>query len=340
MTTHLRARALQAGAFLALVGGVLVAAPSAARADNPTVSVVSLRPADITSGGTTTIGYRIENNPGDTNVSVQVSGDGLRCDPGCTFEEEVTVGAPRTFSTKLIAGNLAPGETKKITVTVTATVKGVSDSDSREVTVRGPDKPQTVRQVSGRVKDQDGKAVSGALVGLRDSQGHQYQTNTNGDGGYSFTSSDSKPISVGAMAVGATKDGYELTSKNAQGAAGKSITVPLTLKSKTAPTPSSPSPSPSATTDPTDEATDEASEPATDESAGVLDAAPKSGSDEGSGSLLFIILGGLLVAAGIGAIVLVLMRRKSNEDPDELDGAGAGGAVPAAAPAGRYGGAD
>ena len=30
----------------------------------------------------------------------------------------------------------------------------------------------------------------------------------------------------------------------------------------------------------------------------------------GSGSLLFIILGGLLVAAGIGAIVLVLMRRK------------------------------
>ena len=76
--------------------------------------------------------------------------------------------------------------------------------------MRGPDKPQTVRQVSGRVKDQDGKAVSGAAVGLRDSQNHQYETTTNGDGGYSFTSSDSNPIAPGAVAVGASKDGYEV----------------------------------------------------------------------------------------------------------------------------------
>ncbi len=305
------------------------------------MSVISLTPADISSGGTTTVGYRISNpNVSDSNVTVQISADGMRCDPGCNFEQEIPVGPPKDFSTKLTAGTVDPGQTRKITITITATVNNNgSGSASREITVRGPDKPQTVRQVSGRVKDQDGKAVSGAAVGLRDSKGKQYDTTSNGDGGYSFTSSDDEPIAPGALFVGAAKQGYVTASVNAQGRAGKSITVALTLKAEGAASPSaSPSPSASVSTEPADEAGEETTEPATDESAGVINAAPKSGDDEGSGSLLFIILGGLLVAAGIGAIVLVLMRRKSGEDPDDQDDLAAAGAVPAAA--GRYGGAD
>jgi hypothetical protein len=346
VTTHLRARSLQAGAFLALIGGVLVAAPAAALADSPTVQITSLTSGDIPAGGKTTVGFKITNrNVGvdpDT-VTVVVSGNGLTCNNGCNFDTQVAPrGTSEEFKATLTAGEVADGEKDIAQIQITATItneQGSASGDAkRSVIVRGEDKPKAVRQVSGRVKDQDGKAVSGATVGLQDSQNHQYRTTSNGDGGYSFTSSDNNPIAVGALAVGAVKNGYEVVSVNAQGVAGKSVTVPLTIKLKVAPTSASPTPSTSVSTTPTEEATEE-TEPATEESAAVLDAAPKSGEEKDSGSMLYIILGGLLVAAGIGAIVLVLMRRKSGDDPDDPEGAESPNGVVPPSP-GRYGGAD
>ena len=87
--------------------------------------------------------------------------------------------------------------------------------------MRGPDKPQQVRQISGRVKDSDGKAVSGAQVLMQDSSGHKYDTTSDGDGGYQFTSSDSKPITPGAISVGAAKDGFDPVAVTVQGGAGQ-----------------------------------------------------------------------------------------------------------------------
>jgi hypothetical protein len=55
---------------------------------------------------------------------------------------------------------------------------------------------------------------------------------------------------------------------------------------------------------------DEVAEPATSVAAAVppdFEAV----SDEGSTSLLFTLLGGLLVAVGVGALVLVLIRRRN-----------------------------
>lgn len=346
MITHLRARALQAGAFLALIGGVLLVAPSAASAADPTVTLTGA-PASMPSGGQINMNYKITDSttppptaPIKADVVISASGT-KRCD-GCGSKSP-TLPADGSFS--VTAPDVAAGEKVTIQVEVSATTTGEGGGTataSKTITVVGPDKPQTVSRVSGRVKDQEGKAVSGALVGLQDSKGQQFQTTTNGDGRYSFISSDAKPIATGSLFVGVAKDGYITTSVKAQGAAGKSVNVPLTIKSSATPSPSnSPSPTPSASAAPVDEATDEASEPATENSAAVLDAAPKSGTDKDSGSMLYIILGGLLVAAGIGAIVLVIMRRKSNEDAEESSAAGAGGAVPAAAPAGQFdGGAD
>ena len=307
------------------------------------MQITSLSSGDIPSGGKTTLKFKITNKnlatPGaGESATVVVNADGMTCSGDCNFDDTVPpTTTSRIYTATLTAGAVAAGETKSLTVQISATIGSESGGASRSITVRGADKPEVVRQVSGRVKDQDGKAVAGAAVALQDSQSHRYNTTSGGDGGYSFTSSDSNPISVGSLLVGANKNGYEITSVNAQGVAGKSVNVPLTIKLKVAATSAAPSPSTSISTTPTEEATDEETAPATDDqTAAALDQTPTSGKDEGS-STLYLVLGGLLVAAGIGAIVLVLMRRKSGEDPEDPADAGApsGGVPPSQG--GRYG---
>lgn len=334
MTTHLRARALQAGAFLALIGGVLAAAPSPALAIAPAVRIDGLSSGDLPSGGKATLKYTISNRnlatPGAEAepVNVVINANGMSCSGQCNFDDSIEPGKSKSFTATLTAPNVDDGQTKNIQVQINAKIGNDGGSATRDITVRGQDKPKTVRQVSGKVKDQEGKPVPGANVGLLDSKGHSYNALTNGDGGYSFTSSDSNPISTGSLTIGAAKQGYKTITAKANGGDGKTLNVPLILTSTT-PTSTSPSPSTSVSSSPTptEEVSEEATEGAGEESAAPLDAAPTSGEDEGSGSTLFIILGGLLVAAGIGAIVLVLMRRKANEDPDDPDGPGPGGPV-------------
>ncbi|BCJ53103.1 hypothetical protein Asp14428_45780 [Actinoplanes sp. NBRC 14428] len=340
VTTHLRARAVLAGAFLAVIGGVFVA-PTAALAAGPTVAITGLSSGDIPSGGKTTLNYSITNsNPAlAANVTVVISADGMSCDR-CNFDDSIPAGGKKDYTANLTAGTVEPGEKDDIQLRIVATVSGPgggSGSATRGITVRGPDKPQAVRQVSGKVKDQDGKSVSGASVAMRDSAGRNFNSVSGNDGGYSFRSTEGNPIAVGSLLVIAGKQGYKGDPVTAQGRADKSVNVPLTIKliaATTSPT-ATPSSSPSAT--PTEEVTDEESEAATDEESAA--AGPPtdkaSGEDKGSGSMLFILLGGLLVAAGIGAIVLMFMRRKNNPD-DDPDAAGAGGTVPPTP--GRYGG--
>ncbi|MFI5495324.1 carboxypeptidase regulatory-like domain-containing protein [Actinoplanes sp. NPDC051859] len=345
MTTHLRA--LQAGAFLAMLGGVLVAAPSAALAAvEPSVSITSLSSGDIPSGGKTTLTYTVANKnvdvPGaDAGVSVVIEAGGMACSGQCNLSDTIPAGSNKTFTATLTAGSVDAGQTKNITVRIVATIDGASGSADRSVIVRGPDKPQTVRQVSGKVKDQDGKSVAGAQVGLRDSQGHTYSTASNSDGGYSFTSSDSAPISTGQLTVGAAMQGYDTVAVNAEGGAGRSVNVPLTIKSKATPTSATPSAQASATPAASAETADDATlaDAGAETPAATSDQKKAASEDDSSGSMLFIIMGGLLVAGGIGAIVLMLMRRKSN--PDESDDSDSGLAKSPLAPApSRYSGAD
>ena len=311
----------------------------------PGVRIDSLSSGDLPSGGKATLKYTISNRnlatPGAEAepVNVVINANGMSCSGQCNFDDSIEPGKSKSFSATLTAPNVDAGQTKNIQVQINAKIGDDGGSASRDITVRGADKPRTVRQVSGKVRDQEGKAVSGANVGLLDSQGHKFDALTNGDGGYSFTSSDTNPISTGTLTLGAAKQGYQTVTVKANGGNGKNLNVPMTLKSTT-PTSTSPSPSASVSSSPTptEEVSEEATDGAGEESAAPLDAAPASGDDEGSGSTLFIILGGLLVAAGIGAIVLVLMRRKANEDPDDPDGPGPGGAVPPSRGGGAFSG--
>ena len=327
---------VQAGALLALVGGILVAAPAAALATEPVLTIEVA--TDLPSGGTTNLQYTIKNqNDASGESSVQVAISGLTCtnNDDCSPTVPIAPGASVTRSAKLNVPQVAAGQTKTLTLQVTATVGADSKSVSQTITVRGADKPQFVRQISGKVKDSSGKPIAGAAVGARDSANTAFETQSNADGGYAITSTDAKPIAVGSITIGAGKEGYKQVTVTRQGGAGQTINVLLTLTAIAASPSVTPSASASATTEPSDEVTDDPTAGAEQPSA-PADTTNTSGDDKDSDSLLYIIFGGLLVAAGIGAIVLVLMRRKDAggasdaDDPDNPDGPDApSGAVPA-----------
>jgi hypothetical protein len=322
----------QAGALLALIGGAVVAMPSAALAADPSVVITNLTSGNLQAGQRATLRYRVTNNnpavPGsDSAFTIVVNStlNELTCDGNnCNFNDEIPAGQSKEYTVTLVGGAMPSGQSKAGQIQIRATVGDDERTASRPITVRGDDRSPTVREVAGRVRDEDGKAISNAQVGLTDSQNHQYTTNTNGSGNFRFTSSDDRPIVPGPVTVGARKDGYQIVTQNVTGQAGRSLNVSLTMRSTAAPSPSA---TPSASATATEEATDDVTAETTP--APTLNAAPAAG-DSGSGSLLFIIVGGLLVAAGVGAIVLVLMRRRNEagNDPDDAGGAGGVAAVP------------
>ena len=342
VTTHLRGRAVQAGAFLALVIGGIAVAPAIALAapGDPTVQIQDVAPTSVASGGKVTMHYTVTNNnlldTDQNGANIQVTGMDCGCDQFVTIKK----GDSQQFTAQLTAPTVPDGQTQQVQIQVRVTINNrTTSAGSPNVTVKGDDKPKTVRQINGKVKDQDGKGISGARVVMQDSAGNQYDTLSNNSGSYSFTSDDSSPIVPGNIRVGAAKDGFKARSVDVQGAADRTVNVPLTLTATVTASPSSASASPSASA--TSPAAAEPTEPAAAappvQSVAPTNNAAANQKDSG-GSTLFIILGGLLVAAGIGAIVLVMMRRKNNtgDDPDGFDGPGGGGGGPMPSGPGRY----
>ncbi len=352
MTTHLRGRATQAGAFLALVAGLVAGVQTAALADAPSVKISA--PSSGDSGSTVTVQYTV-GNPGptggtgdavtDTTVSASLSGGS--CNSGCGDKTvKIEPGKSSSFSATIVLPSVGQGQSQQVTFQVSASTDGQSTSQSATITVKGPEAPKetTVRQVSGKVKAGDGTRLAGATVGMRDSAGHQYSTSTNGNGEFAFTSSDGAPIAAGSITVGATMDGYKAARTTVKGVVGKSVTATVTLKALAASPSATPSASASASasTAATDEAleeeepTDEAPTNQTNTLAGDTKSASE---DSGGSSWLLIIMGGLLVAAGVGAMVLVWLRRKNAANNDDSDGGlGLGaGPGPSSSGPGRYG---
>jgi hypothetical protein len=309
-----------------------------ALANPPDVQITNIA-TDVVSGGTVTMQYQVRNANLDgqkATITVTVTSGMQNCAQDCGQVDQID-GNAKSYTAKFTAPTVAAGQTKTVQVKVSATVKNDptgAGEDSQTVNVKGPDKPQNVTSISGKVRDQNGKAISGASVAMKDSAGNPYSATTNGSGGYSFNSSDSKPIAPGNISVGALKSGYDPATVQIQAAAGKSVTVPLTLKAVE--TTASASPSASVSASASAEPSEAADQPTEQDSLPADTNAKPASADQGggSGSTLFIVLGGLLVAAGVGAIVLVMMRRKNNggdngpdDDPTAMGG-GPGGVPP------------
>ncbi|MBM0257194.1 carboxypeptidase-like regulatory domain-containing protein [Micromonospora sp. 4G55] len=249
---------------VALVAGALLTVPATpALAAKITSSDSSVT---IDAGGSSRITVEVapDGDEEKTNLSVTGLPDGVSCTRGCG---EVNFGGlipgPKSVTVTLSAAGDAPaangtqasvrveGDSKRLSVTVKA---------KAAPTTTAPQETQTVKSISGKVVvAANSDAVPNAVVMLRDSQGHQYQTTSDGSGNYRFSGSSSQPISPGRIDLGASKDNVVAT-KTLNASAGQSLTgqrIALAIKVEV-----SPSATPSATEEPlpTDEATDESTE--------------------------------------------------------------------------------
>lgn len=316
-----------AGAALAVSAAPVAAAP-------PAISIESVSSDNVKSGASVRVRFRVTNNDrGTERAFVAVSG-GLRCTAGCSATKDLGAGQSASFTATVVAPQVSEGQESGLNLAVTVRIGRRTGFAHKMILVRGSDRaPSAVSQVSGRVRDAGGKAIRGANVTVRDSAGHNFRTTSDGNGMFSIRSSDSKPIATGLITVAAGKDGYRAARASAQGTAGGAATVRLTMAAVAAP--STPPPSPSAVAS----APVAAESPAAEEVAAVASppAALRAAGGQGGGDslLLFSILGGLLVAVGLGALVLMLLRRRNG--PDAVLPAPAPAAGPAPAPVGAGG---
>jgi len=344
VTTYRQAWLGRAGVVVALAAATLFILPgSPASAAPPQVTIRSLSSATLNSGQQATLEYEIRNtndlppNQSSFNIRVTLNFGDVRCEGQCDFTDTIEPQESKRYTVTLIAGEVGTNQTSNGRVEIQAEVGGESGTAQRDISVRGPQEAPRVKEVAGKVTDiSTGEPIEGATVAMSDSQDHRYDTTTNGNGNYRFTSTTDRPISPGDIRIGAIADGYETADpKKVTASAGQSVTVPrITLKSNVVPTQSP-------TVEPTVEPAAQPSD-ATEPTVPPVNAENLSNEDSGGGmgSYLLIIVGGLLVALGVGAIVLLLVRRKDGDaEEDEADAASGPGRAAAPVSQGAYHGA-
>ncbi|HEY0698859.1 MAG TPA: carboxypeptidase-like regulatory domain-containing protein [Micromonospora sp.] len=329
MTAHRQAWTRRAGVVVALVASALLAVPAPPVLAAPPMDL-SVSPDSVTvqAGSDATVTVTITTtDPGDTSVKVSLTGlpSGVSCASGCGTVN-VTPGAQKSQLLTVKAASNAPAANgTRVTVNVEATSNSRTGSFSLTVKAAEPPQVQTVREISGKVTNMNtGAAITNATVMLTDSQGHEYSTSTGSTGSFRFLGSSTKPITPGQIQLGAAKDEYTNT-KTVSANAGQSLTGQRIVLKMPAPTPTATLAEPTL-----EESLPEESAEATETPAGDTVPTAQDEDEGGMGSWLLIIVGGLLVALGVGAIVLLWMRRKENEGDEETP-TGAGGAAPRSA---------
>ncbi|WP_262282229.1 carboxypeptidase-like regulatory domain-containing protein [Micromonospora sp. MA102] len=275
---------------------------------------------NVEPGDKVRVQFRVTNNGSGAETAIVVVGGGLQCTTGCRAEPNLKPGESQDFQATVVAPQVNAGEILGLNISVAVRLGGQNSYDYKMVYIHGAgtsqpgagapqpgaDKPSSeVDGVSGLVRNTSGKAIGGVALTVRDSAGHEFRTTSDRSGRFSIKSGAGKTIAAGPITVVAALKGYRTTRTTVPGSAGDTASVRLTLAAVAAPARTPPSPTATA-------AADEAPEPETS----VAAAAPpdfEAVSDEGSGSLP-LILGGLLVAAGLGALALLVNRRRNTPD--------------------------
>lgn len=326
MTTHRRSWFLRAGAGVALVvATVVVATPAYAAGD---IEVVGLAPNgfDLNPGEARDLVAQIHNKGNGSAVIVTVTAPALNGDvvvatapSGCAGAGSTTVTCNITFGqdeTKQLSFKIGAKSTVSVPVgdqrggqgqvKAQLPVNG-NDTKSYDVTLHGPNQAPVVPEVSGQVVDSTtGQPVKDATVGLQDGANHQFTAGSDAQGRFKFTS-QTKPISPGTLTIGAAKDQYETVTQSKDVRAGQSLTnLRVVLKPTTASGAAAPTVDVSAP-----------EQQATVANPGANIPVGKNSSGTSTFSWVLILLGALLVLAGIGAIALMLVRRKDDDEDGE-----------------------
>jgi hypothetical protein len=296
---------------------------SPAFAADPSVDITQMGQLDLMPGNSTNLDVSINNDqPGGLDISVSsdagadVTFSGANGNnhclqtpvPSCSFHD-TPQSYPKTYSFRVVIPShvsVATGQTKSVTITV----KAGTGQGTQVFTLHGPDLSQTVPSVTGTVENLfDVKPIANATVFLNDSANNTWQQGTDKDGKFTITGTADKPIMPGALGIIVKKSGYADLPKSAIAQAGQVLTLDLRMSpaSPTAPVSSAPSDTGAATT---------AGATVGDTGGQGDNTAAGGGAGSGGFSWTLIIIGGLLVLLGIGAIVLLFVRRGGDDDGD------------------------
>jgi Carboxypeptidase regulatory-like domain len=317
VTAHRRrALMLRAGVVAGFALGTILAIGAPAMAA-PTITATAVT---LEAGGdqkAVTVSVTADTD-GLNQVSIAAESlpSGVSCSAGCGAKFNVLPGGNATQTIYLkAAANTTEGSSTGSVRLDQSTPPAKADF---QITVK-PKAPTTVVQISGTVKDvSTGEKLSDVLVVIADGAGKTYQDTTDGSGAFSFKTGGSTQIQAGTIRVAVSKDGFSAPMKSYTVGAGQSKTdISIAMTPKNAPSQSAqPSVEPSVeqSVDPGAGASVDASQPADG-----TDLTSTSGDEQSGGlSWMMIIIGGVLVLLGIGAITLILMRR-NNDDDDEDD---------------------
>jgi hypothetical protein len=335
---------LRVGTAIVLVTGVMLlpAVPALAAAD---LKLQDIGSVGLTVGsGSQTLSIRVRNDGDDPSTQTQLTvtiplaeqqikiGSNNACRPnGNIVSCQVPVIGPKQTQTLIIP--MSPPASSGLQPGQEANGRGkavLENGEERDfsVTLRGANQAQSVTEVSGTVVDSaNTDPVSGVVVLLKDSGGHEYSITTGNSGGYRFTANAEKPISPGQLSLTASKEGFETATVTKDGVSGRGVTnARISLKAVASVAPSAPTVSESAA--------------APSESAAPAAAPTNTSADSGPGMLAWLIigLGILLLLLGGGAIAYMLIKRKSDQqEPDEDEYADTPTRVGAGAVAGAQG---
>ncbi len=302
-----------------MVGLFGMAGPAAAAGPDPLITDVTVNPGTIAAGATTTVSFTVKNNgdAGTITVEVSSSNNKVTCANTCkfvavSFPKKDDPGSSKPYSIKFTASGTFTNDEQ-----ANFTVKAADKSEQQQVTINAPKQTTSasVPEVSGTVVDQfTGVGVSGAKVFVQDSASQTFDGGTDKSGNFKIASTPEKSMKPGVMSFTVEKDGIQpFPGYTKTAVAGQPLTgVRLTI----APIASSASAGASEPADVAGESSGPAVEP--------LD----SGADEGTGggsagggglSWMLIAVGGVLVALGVGAIVLLFVRKKGDDGDDQED---------------------
>ncbi len=316
MATQRRSWLARIGVVAIVAVGALVGVTTPAfAAPNGKISGVDLTPDQVAAGQDAELKFKVKND-GDTaatfTVVVDTSSDITgSCIQGCNHSPSIAPGAEWTPPGQIkIRGKASPGVSVRIKVTWPG---GGLAEESKQLTVQAA--AQSVGRIQGVVRNvADNKPIKGAVVMLVDGAGKSHQATADGNGIYTFEGSERK-IAPGVIAITAIKAPFQMVgggvARTLTLAAGQAA-VPFDLSMED-PAVSSPSPTPVTETTPT------AIESPTSTLEAVGETAPADEDGMDSMTLIMIIVGGLLVALGVGAIVLLLVRRNGDDDEEEED---------------------
>jgi hypothetical protein len=304
---------IRAGVVVVAVAASLFGLASPAFAAEQIVSI-SLDPQTIDPNQQTTVRFKItQDATGPANVTVSVKSDNpkVTCSSTCSWGNEPIPNGPdgKSFEARFRAsGNFQQTEQ------ATFTIKAGSATDSSQVLTvnvpqQAPPPPQMVPEVRGKVQDVfTAKAIADATVYLQDSANppQQWSVGTDAGGNFKFVSSAEKPITPGTIAISVEKDGYDKFMRPYVATAGQAYVVGNVAMRPVG-----------ATATPTGEVSlgPSPSVAPLEGDGGTLAANEK----EGGLSWILIAIGGVLVLLGIGAIVLLFLRKRGDGDDEDDD---------------------